>query len=493
MFLNSRPFYNRILCLLLACLILANCFLIPVRASALLLEVIGAVTRNLVASLIRACGVYVAEGINNTIADGYRLWDDLVDFVVARLPKEFLYINAVGTSFCKMVLKDGIYYAPRDLVTSIIEILTTPQVTDDGTYVKAVGYGFNFSDARSAELDSMIKESQSIGIDSTYFIRDFSKCYWIEFTDPVYDSICSPLIVFTNGIVEFDYYASDGGMEIIIGAGVSMYLYRDRQGNVQARYRDSGSSAFVISNTVSSASCDVYSGKKSVDLDSVATASLDSVKAPATSVSVNNTWLSNSVWVDDSRLSGVTECLPITIPSSVRLSATSSYEDIISGTKVEVDTVTVPVTGTDTDTDTDTGTDVIPDTNTGILSEILTTVKGLAVSVTQPITSSISSAITAISDFMTPKYENLGFYSLPGLKDFFPFCIPFDLYAFMCVLCAEPEAPCFTFACPLPGGKVYEVEIDLAVWNDVAAAIRYCVVAIYIVTLANVTRNRIKW
>lgn len=81
---------------------------------------------------------------------------------------------------------------------------------------------------------------------------------------------------------------------------------------------------------------------------------------------------------------------------------------------------------------------------------------------------------------------------LPGLKDFFPFCIPFDLYDMMQALCAEPEAPKFTFATSFLG-QVYTVDIDLSAWNNVAVTIRYMVVAIYIVALAVATRKFIKW
>ena len=81
---------------------------------------------------------------------------------------------------------------------------------------------------------------------------------------------------------------------------------------------------------------------------------------------------------------------------------------------------------------------------------------------------------------------------LPGLKDFFPFCIPFDLYDMMQALCAEPEAPKFTFATSFLG-QVYTVDIDLSAWNNVAATIRYMVVAIYVVALAVATRKFIKW
>ena len=61
---------------------------------------------------------------------------------------------------------------------------------------------------------------------------------------------------------------------------------------------------------------------------------------------------------------------------------------------------------------------------------------------------------------------------LPGLRDFFPFCIPFDLYAMMQALCAEPVAPVFTFATSFLG-QLYTVDIDLSAWESVAVMIRY--------------------
>ena len=88
-----------------------------------------------------------------------------------------------------------------------------------------------------------------------------------------------------------------------------------------------------------------------------------------------------------------------------------------------------------------------------------------------------------------PEFNNM---MLPGLKDFFPFCIPFDIYNMMGALCADPVAPKFTFATSFLG-QVYSVDIDLSAWDNVAVVVRYMVVAIYIVALAVATRKFIKW
>lgn len=83
-------------------------------------------------------------------------------------------------------------------------------------------------------------------------------------------------------------------------------------------------------------------------------------------------------------------------------------------------------------------------------------------------------------------------FKLPDLFTIFPFCIPFDLLAFMKVLSADPVAPSFTFATSFLG-QVYTVNVDLSAWNGVASTLRYMVVAIYVVSLAVATRKFIKW
>lgn len=83
-------------------------------------------------------------------------------------------------------------------------------------------------------------------------------------------------------------------------------------------------------------------------------------------------------------------------------------------------------------------------------------------------------------------------FKLPELFTIFPFCIPFDLLAFMKVLSADPVAPSFTFATSFLG-QLYTVNVDLSAWNGVASTLRYMVVAIYVVSLAVATRKFIKW
>jgi hypothetical protein len=78
------------------------------------------------------------------------------------------------------------------------------------------------------------------------------------------------------------------------------------------------------------------------------------------------------------------------------------------------------------------------------------------------------------------------------LKQYFPFCIPFDLYAFFTCLNAEPVAPVIEWIIPLPGGKTYPFEIDLSAFDSVAQILRRMQLLLFCVGLAFKTRDLIK-
>lgn len=81
-------------------------------------------------------------------------------------------------------------------------------------------------------------------------------------------------------------------------------------------------------------------------------------------------------------------------------------------------------------------------------------------------------------------------YQSPGLPDVFPFCIPFDIYAFFECLAADPVAPSFTWRFYVPGICDEEIEIDLSDFDSVAQIVRTMELLAFIVGLALVTRNR---
>ena len=78
------------------------------------------------------------------------------------------------------------------------------------------------------------------------------------------------------------------------------------------------------------------------------------------------------------------------------------------------------------------------------------------------------------------------------LKNYFPFCIPFDLYAFFTCLNADPVAPVIDWIIPMPGGGSYPFQIDLSVFNPVAQTLRRLQLLLFCVGLAFKTRDLIK-
>lgn len=117
-----------------------------------------------------------------------------------------------------------------------------------------------------------------------------------------------------------------------------------------------------------------------------------------------------------------------------------------------------PMPDTGTDTDPDTGTDTDPDSGT-----------------------SGDGSNRPIDDFQV------------DLTSFFPFCIPFDLYEFIRILCAEPEAPVFHWEVQDLSGNVYSVDVDLSPWNSHAQLFRDAQCLLFIIGLLMLTRKFIKW
>lgn len=100
-----------------------------------------------------------------------------------------------------------------------------------------------------------------------------------------------------------------------------------------------------------------------------------------------------------------------------------------------------------------------------------------------PLTSAFSWA--GANDLVT---ETQSYYSM-DLRNFFPFCIPFDVYAFLQAFDVEPEAPSVTWLFPTGTGQYVEQTIDLSPFNAVASVVRTLELIAFIVGLAMVTRS----
>lgn len=78
------------------------------------------------------------------------------------------------------------------------------------------------------------------------------------------------------------------------------------------------------------------------------------------------------------------------------------------------------------------------------------------------------------------------------LKKFFPFCIPFDLYAFFTCLNADPVTPVIEWQVMLPGGSTYPLTIDLSPFDSLAQLLRRLELLAFCVGLAIKTRDLIR-
>lgn len=87
--------------------------------------------------------------------------------------------------------------------------------------------------------------------------------------------------------------------------------------------------------------------------------------------------------------------------------------------------------------------------------------------------------------------EDLGNFTL-DLSDYFPFCIPFDLYDFFACLAASPEAPVIHWEIVGPGGSLHELNLDLSPYDSVAQLLRRLQLLLFCVGLAFKTRDLIK-
>lgn len=81
-------------------------------------------------------------------------------------------------------------------------------------------------------------------------------------------------------------------------------------------------------------------------------------------------------------------------------------------------------------------------------------------------------------------------YQTPGLKDVFPFCLPFDVYNFLNCLAADPVAPAFNWRFYIPRLCDEEITVDLSPFDTVAQIVRTMELLAFCIGLAYVTRER---
>lgn len=501
----------RVLALFLVCLVLFYSCIVPVHAAALLYEVLAVTARSMVASLIRACGVYVADGVESEISSGLQSFESLTDSVLTyvweHLPDNLKVVNTLGQLMIKMVLKNGVYYAPRTLVELVCAGISANVDLDSigyTDYSTQFGYLFNTTDDLKAFNDYMNSYSGS-----QKYGEKLGKNYWIycyvlhmdvrtnSYSADTFHSYLPDDYVFilTASDQTIGFQLDGEELYVIYPSNSSHYLISGSTDLETGVYSVFGSTYSVTDSYSSLFYVNSFSKYKITRQEGITpSTALSGLSFEDDVATIDSSWSAKGISVDDDKLdNAAVSMIPVSVydPSSA---ATASKSDVIAGSRVDAETETVTDSVTDTITDSTTQTGFWSSV-VGLLNSILTAVKSLIGGITTPIVNAIAEVVAAVKAIAIPTTaEPPGFDSmtLPSLKNFFPFCIPFDLYAMMQALCADPVAPCFTFATSFLG-HLYTVDIDLSPWEDVAVLVRYMITAIHIVALTVATRKFIKW
>lgn len=109
-------------------------------------------------------------------------------------------------------------------------------------------------------------------------------------------------------------------------------------------------------------------------------------------------------------------------------------------------------------------------------------------------TAAIAGDVTQAQDVpVDPEAPAAGEYAVPGLETIFPFCIPFDIYAFCAALNADPVAPSFEWRMQYaPLDLDYTFVIDLEAFDGAARVLRTMELLAFCVGLAFWTRHLIR-
>lgn len=168
-----------------------------------------------------------------------------------------------------------------------------------------------------------------------------------------------------------------------------------------------------------------------------------------------------------------------------------SVPDVSEATEPVVVPGTGELTGTLADTDAKSFLGSLADTIGNTFADVIAGVKAIPGAISDVI-AEVKAIPAAITDaFAAAKPSGLDHLSL-DLRQYFPFCVPFDMYDFFMCLRAAPEAPVIDWEIQLPGGKTYPIQLDLSVFDPVALLLRRLELLLFCVGLAFKTRDLIK-
>lgn len=126
------------------------------------------------------------------------------------------------------------------------------------------------------------------------------------------------------------------------------------------------------------------------------------------------------------------------------------------------------------------------------VAEVKAAIQAIPDAIVSGIESLLGSDSSSGSSSWTPPSDHTQF-QLVDLKNFFPFCIPFDLFKFFELLHAEPVAPVLYWEMEDLAGQTYSLSIDLSKWDSVAQLFRRLQLFLFICGLAAASRKFIKW
>lgn len=128
-----------------------------------------------------------------------------------------------------------------------------------------------------------------------------------------------------------------------------------------------------------------------------------------------------------------------------------------------------------------------------IPADTVADIPGVIAQLPAVVTDTDDATIPDIAADLAASYPAAGDYNL-GLTNYFPFCIPFDLYDILTSFAAEPVAPTLTIPLPITystveGVVTQEFTIDLSQFDTVAAVLRMLELVLFGVGLAVATRQ----
>lgn len=131
--------------------------------------------------------------------------------------------------------------------------------------------------------------------------------------------------------------------------------------------------------------------------------------------------------------------------------------------------------------------------------EVISTAdKTTSVEITQDTTATVVEDVKAVEKEYAEEIEataewKFSDYKVSGLAQWFPFCIPFDLYYIISIFNADPQAPYFIF--PVELGEnfgFFPIEIDLGLFETVAEIFRIMMFILFLIGLTLWTRHLIR-